>query len=318
MLVHSGNDMEFFVNAGESDYLLVTFGELAYLADGTRYWGKPMIERNKINAIGIAARSPNWYPKPDIDAFIAAQQPLLDRFKGRIVVAGHSMGGYAAIKHSRRLGASTVIATVPQYTLDRSSLPNNTRPPISYFNPALHTGMEPKPEELSGQIYILCDFGHSGRPQFDAYVRMGLDNSHVFPVPYTGHECVTVFAKNDGFLDLVGLCRAGDEAAIRRFIRQCRKDTNLRVVTIALRLAARRPKLALEVYRKYESRFGPAYMALLGQALSTAFPKEGAALVDRAIAMKPDLTKFSVVSDLLAKRGRMAESAAMGVVLPPL
>lgn len=318
MLIHAGKDMEFFFNDGRSDYLLVTFGELAFLADGKRYWGKPMIERNNITAIGISARTANWYPRADIDTFVAANRPLLERYKGRIVLAGHSMGGYAAIKHSGLFGASHVVATVPQYTLDRRSLPNDTRPVIPYYNPALHKGMEPKPEELSGQIYILCDFGHSGRPQFDAYARMGLDRIHMFAVPFTGHEAITVFAKNDGFLDLVNLCREGDDAAIRRFIRERREDSDLRIVTIALRLAARRPKVALDLYRKYKNRFGPVYMAMLGNGVMATHPDEGSSLVNLAIAMNPDLSKYSVVSDLLAKRGRASEAAAMNAILPPI
>jgi hypothetical protein len=318
MLIHSGKDMEFFFNDGGSDYLLVTFGELAFLADGKRYWGKPMIERHNIAAIGIAARTPNWFPHQDIDEFLARHRSILDRFKGRIVLAGHSMGGYGAIKHSRRFGASTVVATVPQYTLDRSSLPNNTRPAIPYFRPELHTGMEPKPEELSGEIYIVADLGHSGRPQFDAYARMALPQIHIFNVPSTGHETVVVFARQDRFLDLVTLCRARDDSGIRRLIRTCRKGSDLRVTTIAMKAAGRRPDLAIKIYRQHENRFPPAYMSLLAQGLQDTRPAEATAILNEAIRRKPELKNFPAVSELLAARGRGAEAVAMVSIVPPI
>lgn len=318
MLIHSGRDMEFLFHSGDTDYLLVSFGEIAYLADGKNFWGKPMVERRRVNAIGVSARSPNWFPRADVEEFAARHRDLLDRFKGRIVTVGHSMGGYAAIKHSRLLGASTVVVTAPQYTIDRAAIPNDTRQPIPYFRPELHTGMHPKPDEMSGEIYIFCDLQHSGRPQFDAYASLRLPNIHIVNVPSVGHEVSRVFARDDGFLDLVGLCRAGDRAAINRFVRKHRKPLPLRTATVALRAAKRRPDLALRIYDLHKKRFGPIYIAMLSKALTASRPAAADALLLDALALKPDLAGTSFVSSLLASRGRSTEAMALENIIPPV
>jgi len=144
MMIYSGADTEAFLNEGDSDYLLVTFNEISFIANGSRYWGKPLIERNRINAIGIASRTPSWFLPSEISDICNRSRPILDRFKGRIVLSGHSMGAYGAIKYSGLFGASTVVATVPQYTIDRSILENDPRPPNPYFHPGRHRGMHPR------------------------------------------------------------------------------------------------------------------------------------------------------------------------------
>lgn len=318
MLIHSGRDMEFFLNSGDTDYLLVMFGEIAYLANGTNYWGKPTIERRRVNAIGIAARTPNWFPRADLDAFVTKHRALLDRFRGRIVLAGHSMGGYGAIKYSGLFGASAVVATVPQYTLDRSILPNDKRPRIPYFNPELHKDMQPTPQELSGDIFIFCDMQHSGRPQFDAYAAMNLPRIRIFNVPSFGHEVANVFAKNDGFIDLVDLCRAGDEAEIRRFVRERRRHLPLRGITLALRAANRRPDLAMRLYRRHEDRFPPIYMAMLAKAIAETRPAGSDELMREALARKPDVAAYPAVSNFLASKGRAGEAQSLVDIIPPV
>lgn len=318
MLIHAGKDMEFFRHEGASDYLLVAFGEIAYLADGKNYWCKPMIERRRVNAIGIAARTPNWFPRSDLDTFVATHRDLLDRFAGRIVLAGHSMGGYAAVKYSALFKATTVVATAPQYSLDRRILPNDTRPPVPYFDPALHNGMQPTSEDMSGNIFIFCDMQHSGRPQFDAFAAMNDPRIRIINVPSVGHEVAKVFAIDDGFIDLIDLCREGDERKIRRFGRLRRKPLPLRLATIALRAVERRPDLALALYRKHKQRFAPIYVALLAKMIAPSRPLEARELAREAQEMKAAAASLPAVSTLLASKGRAEEAEALSGTIPPI
>ena len=319
MLLRSGRDMEFFLNNGESDYLLVAFGEIAFLADGRNYWARPMIERRNINAIGIAARTPNWFPHADLEEFVAEHRDLLDRFAGRIVLVGHSMGGYGAIKYSGLFGATTVVTTAPQYSLDRSILPNDKRPPIPYFRPELHTGIEPRPEELSGEIYIFYDLYHSSHPQADAFAAMNLPRIHIFNTPSIGHEVMNIFASNDGLVELVDLCRKGDADEIGRFVHERRRALPLRIATLALRAAARRPDLAIRIYEANKRRFPPMFIAFLSERLRTTRPGAAEKLLRDALARDPRLAdRHPAVSRLLALRGRPAEAQALVTTLPPI
>jgi hypothetical protein len=316
MMIYSGADTEAFLNEGDSDYLLVTFNEISFIANGSRYWGKPLIERNRINAIGIASRTPSWFLPSEISDICNRSRPILDRFKGRIVLSGHSMGAYGAIKYSGLFGASTVVATVPQYTIDRSILENDPRPPNPYFHPGRHRGMHPRPHELSGEIFIFCDLGHFERPHFDKYMALDYPRKHIFHVPYTDHELPRIFAREERFLRLIELCRHGGEQEIRRFLRESRIGADLRIVTIAQRLAPRRPDLALKLYHAHRQKFTPVYMSLLARALGPSRAAEAREIAREAVALAPKLAGLPQISALLAAQGRTGEAGAMAPLAP--
>src|SRR3712207_6847911 len=105
------------MHEGESDYLLLTFATKNENADGKSFWARSIAETGNINAIGFMPKGPNWYPAPDMRSAIAEISSYLARFN-RIVVYGQSMGSYAALKYSKALGATHVLAFSPQYSID--------------------------------------------------------------------------------------------------------------------------------------------------------------------------------------------------------
>lgn len=290
MLIHSGADMEFFHHPGRSDFLLVTFNEIGLLADGRNYWGKPMIEANGISAIGIVSRTPNWFlPPDDIDRFLEQHGHILNGFKGRIVLAGHSMGGYGAIKYSGKFGASTVIATCPQYSLNRKARgQTGDGPPDPFYVEALHEDMHPKLHELAGRIFILYDPWHPWKNSFRKFTEMGYRGMNLVKAPFTDHDTIKIFARNERFLELIRLCRTGEAGAVENFVRLCRKNSNLRSSALAIRIALRHPQKAWAIYSAAPEKFSPIYLVLLSRALMNAMPAEAAMLAERAVKIAPD------------------------------
>ena len=144
--------VEVFLREGNSAFTLVTFSSFGVFADGVSYWGQSVAEKLDLSCIGIISKADTWFPETSIDRCLAEIMPHL---RGRVIVYGSSMGGYAAIKYSDRLRADTVLAFAPQATISAEDLPGNTY--ARYFRADLHERMLIRAEDLGGLIYLFYD-----------------------------------------------------------------------------------------------------------------------------------------------------------------
>ena len=309
MLIHSGKETEFFYNKGNSDYLLVTFNEIALLADGTSYWGKPMIEQNGISAIGVVSRKPNFFmPRDDIDEFLARHGDLIRNFKGDIVLMGHSMGAFGAIKFSKAFGADTVIASCPIYSLNRSVRRSPVRPTEPFYIPELHDDMHPKLGELSGRIFYLYDPWHPWSKSPARFQEIGYPDLHFIKLPFTDHETIKVFAADDLMLKLIEKARRGDAAELQKFASDRRRKWKLRLQIDTAKRALRNPKSAWRIYEGHQDAFSAAYMLLLSRALADRMPREAERIARRMTEIAPNFVPGQKqLASLHAQRNRLTE-----------
>ncbi len=77
------------------------------------------------NAIGILAAENDWFQHGEIEAVLQAVRAATAGFA--LVGYGGSMGGFAAITFSERLGLRSVVAVCPQYSIDPARAPYETR-----------------------------------------------------------------------------------------------------------------------------------------------------------------------------------------------
>lgn len=111
--------------------LLVTFDNLSNVGDTgllREPWGFKFAQDAKISHLGVMAHVADWYRDPDL---IARMQALAAEgfFDGydRVVFAGVSMGGFAAIALGSLVPGAHVVAVNPQSTLDPDLVPWETR-----------------------------------------------------------------------------------------------------------------------------------------------------------------------------------------------
>ncbi|MEJ0047638.1 MAG: hypothetical protein WDN04_17090 [Rhodospirillales bacterium] len=88
-------------------------------------------------------------------AILPALSNLLQGRFPRRILYGHSQGGYAAIKFSRALGATTVLAFSPQYSIDRRLIADERV--NKYYTGQRHAGMWPEPRDTAGSIFLFYD-----------------------------------------------------------------------------------------------------------------------------------------------------------------
>lgn len=111
--------------------LLVTFDNLSNVNDrspGREPWAFKYAKDISISHLGVMAHVADWYRDSDL---IERFQKLADEgfFEGydRVIFAGVSMGGYAAIAFGSLVPGAHVISVNPQSTLDTDLVPWETR-----------------------------------------------------------------------------------------------------------------------------------------------------------------------------------------------
>jgi hypothetical protein len=101
-------------------------------------------------------KGPNWYPARDMRSAIAEISPYLARFTGSLYT-GSRWALYAALKYSKALGATHVLAFSPQYSIDPTDVGSVDRRFLSSFRSELHQGMAIKAGDVQGDVYIFYD-----------------------------------------------------------------------------------------------------------------------------------------------------------------
>lgn len=139
----------------DGDDVVVTFNNRGDLCGGDRFWGDVFFEKSGISAIGICATSANWFPPEDMDRAIQAIRNLIgDR---RVITYGSSMGGYGALKFSKKLRAHATLAFSPQWSIKADECGTYTNQYTEHYDPILKGGEAIIADDLYGRCIIFLD-----------------------------------------------------------------------------------------------------------------------------------------------------------------
>jgi hypothetical protein len=220
-IIYDDDEIRVMWSPGSSDFVLLTFGDLVNLARDQRFFADVPVKKSEIATIGVMAKRANWYPS---DSVHKASGVILDKVSGyeTRVTYGGSMGGYAAVKFSRLLGASHVISLCPQWSIDPAEC-QGTGPGWDYFIPTM-SGMGIRPGDVAGEVFVFSD----AFEKLDMFhCQMIIENypgTHFINVPHVEHGVTMVFAGTVNLLELIDACRACDITALRRISRRTRKS----------------------------------------------------------------------------------------------
>jgi len=227
---------------GGSELLLITFSDALVFADGLRFTADQMVRKLGLTCLGFMAKSANWFPAVSV----ARAQPHIGytlRSFERIMLYGCSMGAYAAIKHSRLLHATDVLALAPQWSIDAAECAPWECGYGEYFRPHMR-GMGIRASDIAGRINILYDPAHAlDRRHVEAIGRLGGDIA-TFHVHTADHHLAPILAGSDTIAGLMLACLRRDSAEIYRLINERRRSSPVRHRILLERLAARRTRPA--------------------------------------------------------------------------
>lgn len=173
-----------FQNNIEGNSLVITFG---HVSKYRMFWGGNFLTKRNVPAIGIADYSRSWYAPANASSAFDYIEPIVSRFS-RVVLYGHSMGAYAALKYGSRLNADIAISLSPQHSIAPEDVWRfDKERSDQFYRPELHAGMRVRQEDLPGKSLVFFD------PRFRIdrwHARRLLLLENIFPVavPFAGHQ----------------------------------------------------------------------------------------------------------------------------------
>ena len=231
---------------GGTPYTLVTFSLIGFKPAGKDFWWRAACAAGDVNALGVVALAPNWFPAISMASAISAMRAFL---RAPVVTFGYSHGGYGALKYARALDAAGVVSISPQYSINPTSLPiaDFFKP---FFNPVLHQDMEIRAADQSGVVALVWD------PLFqrdDKHVRhiieQGYQPTELIRLPHLGHRMMRIFDDHAAVAGLFEACLGGAGFnAERRRCRHLRRNSSTYACGFARQLlAARRAACAVRL-----------------------------------------------------------------------
>ncbi len=277
-LLFENEDLKINYHKSENNNtVVIVFNPLEWRAKDGDVWGYSVLSRSGYSIVGITSKEKSWFPEESIYQALSSIFPVLRRYNIRLTY-GYSMGGYAALRYSRVLGASHVLSFSPQSTIAPSDLNNGDKRYLQYYSHEQHINMKVTEPDVSGKAYIIYDKGFN----LDSYQVdiMNLAHAKTLDLPRTGHGSIRVLAKSKSLLDVIGYVLNDDDGTLIRN--------------------------KLIPYRKYISEYYESMMALASKGLRWRLIDN---LYSRAI--KLDLATIAVkrkYAELLSRQKRYDEA----------
>lgn len=118
-----GGGLEPVATAGEitiwyedrgSEMCVISFSHMDFGQTGALYWGRDVLAKLGVSAVGVVCRGNTWFPAGDVRAALRKSGRPWMRHPDRVAY-GFSMGGYGALRHGRRFGATSTLALSAQF-----------------------------------------------------------------------------------------------------------------------------------------------------------------------------------------------------------
>lgn len=217
----------------------------------SRFFGMRAADHGNFNCIGIATKTRNFYLCDEMEAAIAIVSDIARTFT-RVIVIGHSMGGYAALKYSRALGADRVVAFSPNYSLDGEELdlPTDAHRKIlersvkqfGIVPNAAYKGMGIVPEDCSGKLSIIYDPQENIDNWYIDIFKKRITGCDYIPFEGSGHDLGTGLEEGDTIVRLVQALEADELDQARRVLGSIQR-TSAHFIALSLARAVHRHPL---------------------------------------------------------------------------
>ena len=243
MLAYDDADIRVVFQPGGSDVLLVTFGDAAILAHGQSFAADTLARKHGLSCLGFMAHRPHWYPVPAMRRALPHLAYTLKSFQRRLLY-GSSMGGYAALKHARLLGATDVMAFAPQWSIDAAECAPEVPGYQECFVSSM-AGMGIRAEDMAGRAAIFLDPGLASDSWHTREIVCRRPDTAVFHVHHTDHHPGPALAGADAMWGIMRAWLDGDRGRVVCAINQRRRQDPIRTRVLLDRAVGRHPDLAL-------------------------------------------------------------------------
>lgn len=241
-------------------------------------FGEAFFESCGLDAIHIIPSRNEWYQHPDLPTALDLVRTFTCRY-ARVATYGSSMGGYAALRFSDRIGADVAVAISPQYSV---------QPPFGDFDPRwayprrTTTWLFEKPGETLPPVEVACVF----------YDDQGLDRPHAEAIATDLPQAKLIRVRHGGHP--VGAVLA---------------QTGILAVTVLDALHGRVDVLSVTASLRQARHRSAQYLFTIARKQPTWRLGLKARLAAQAVAAAPDKSVYlSYAAVVAASRGEMRES----------
>jgi hypothetical protein len=243
MLIYEDEYVQVIYHPGRSDFLLSTFSELSFTADGVNFWGRRVVEKLEISTLGYVAKGRNWFPVSSMCKLAG----VVDKIRGRFNLClgyGFSMGAYAAIKYSSLLRFDATLAFSAQYSIDPRdrTLPHDWE---KFYLQDLHDGMAIGAADVAGAVFLVSDPYSAVDAEHTARIARISEHVTLVPMPFAGHGTIRLISGTEAAKTLFEAALAKDALRVRRLIQAARRTpdylSSSNRLRMAVRAAGRRP-----------------------------------------------------------------------------
>ena len=278
-------------------------------------FGEAFLRDEGYSAVHILCCDNRWYQYPDMLRACAAVRQTLAGAQ-RIVTYGSSMGGYAALRLGKAVGATAALAISPQYSIDPAKAPWEWR--WNQYKDALcRSGWL---EEVDGPIdsaivpYVAfdpadLDLRHVERIETDIRIRR-LTFRHV------GHPVTGYLGEIDLLRPLLrAIYEGGDAFAVARKARERRRKSSFYLGTLASKQPAHRLNGAIRLAERavVHQPHGPMGYYNLAKLMTRAGRHEEAVAIHARVAEMTGRAAMYLPdhAEALAAAGDMAGATAI-------
>jgi hypothetical protein len=263
-VLFSSKNIEVLFHSGSSRFIVVAFAPKNTVPDGSFFWLKEVAEKASLNCIGIMPRTSSWYPEHDMTLAMPALKVILTKFES-VLSIGQSMGGYGALKYSRALGVSAVMAFAPQISIDPVDVGSFDRRFIKNFTPELNAGMRLTPSDLVPQPIIFYDpYDKEDREHAEQIAEVS-GSAALVRAPWTAHFPILAFKGTSLMVEAINLALAHDVIALRKSIIDRRRGMPIRIKTVIGAAVRRNPELGAALLQRRANLLPPKMLDQLQQ-----------------------------------------------------
>ncbi|CAH0138096.1 hypothetical protein ROS9278_00407 [Roseomonas sp. CECT 9278] len=252
--IHNSAALRVYWSGGVGDAVVVTFSHVGHGDADGEFFARTVVEKLGLPAIGIVDRHDAWFPAEAMRAAIGEIRARIAAFR-EVVLFGSSMGGYGALRWSRDLQATTVIAWAPQWSISPNDVGDADRRYRRFYVPGLHDGMAVTHDAVDGRAFVFFDpCEPPDRFQAGRLAAVAPDRVRLVPMPRLGHEVGHAFAASATIRDLISVCRHGSAGEAVAFALGARRRSPRRVVGVSCALLDRRAACAHRLFEAVEHR----------------------------------------------------------------
>lgn len=231
---------------GDSDVLIVTFGDLMRFADGNYIPAEKPLYEYRYSALGFIAKKGNWYPYHSVLSAIGKLSMLLSSFSN-IIGYGGSMGGYAVLKFSKLMNMTKAVSLVPQYSIDLKDIID--RRYNKYFNQEINGEMKITSRDISNtcHYHVIYDPHFSPDVEHMKFIEPLLTNKKITLLRFSGHGATGILASSSLFNSLITI--GFDEGTLNKMIKEQKRESPHYLPVLFRDYSEHHPKLFLDLYR---------------------------------------------------------------------